>query len=351
MNNRNLALKIFEHYRTVNPQLRHYYGIVAIYGLTVLTEDLAENAPEKSLLRQILATFPDQIDHPNYNFPSYRIGGFARARAFWNGTDHREDLIRNYAEELMTARRNQVGLLCTPKEGMEHQVWVDCLLATGTYLLFAGLALNERKYIDEAVKQAILTYDLFMDSGCGLLHQGQGLCKGYSIAKISEDHWGRGNGWAIFPLSEMIAYLPKEHPEYTRLLRYYKNHVDALVPYQSENGFWRQEITLEKLDDLESYEETSGTGLILYAIAQGIRVGVLDREKYLPVVERGVQGLKKLSVNKNFGIENSCPACRCPGDATIRAYLSHKAPYTDEPHGAGPVIMALVAADSCGAEC
>ena len=150
------------------------------------------------------------------------------------------------------------------------------------------------------------------------------------------------------PLSELVAYLPKDHPEYGRLCCYYRKHVDALIPYQTENGFWRQEITLEKLDELESYEETSGTGLILYAIAQGIRVGILDRERYLPVVEKGIQGLKNLAIHDDFSIENSCPACRCPGNSTIRAYLAHNPPFTDEPHGAGPVILALVSASSCG---
>ena len=111
---------------------------------------------------------------------------------------------------------------------------------------------------------------------------------------------------------------------------------------------WRQEITVEQYQGLDSYEETSGTGLILYAMGVGVRTGVLDQKKYLPVFRRGIEGLKKVSIGENFETCHSCPACRCPEDGSIHAYLSQAPSYVDEPHGAGPVIMALAEAHRCG---
>ena len=131
------------------------------------------------------------------------------------------------------------------------------------------------------------------------------------------------------------------------VVNYYINHVDALLPYQSENGLWRQEITLESYHGLESFEETSGTGLIAYAIGVGIRTGVLDRKTYLPAFVNAIRGLKKVSIGEGFEIYNSCPGCLSPKDGSLYSYLS-LIPPIDEHHGAGPVVMALAEAHLLG---
>lgn len=350
MKNTELAFNILKHYKEVrNPQLKNYYGIVACYGLVNLAEIAGEGSEEMNMMKEVLATFPDGVHHPRYNFPSYKICGNARARAVYRGFMDDKELIREYAEEMMTAQRNPLGIISHPSEGGEHKVWIDVATAVTPFLVFAGNILGEQKYLDEAVKQTIMMYDLFYDSSNGLIHQAQGFCDGYSPAKISEDHWSRGNGWGLFPLSELVQFLPKEHPEYQKVVHYFVNHVNALLPYQSKNGLWRQEITLESYHGLESYEETSGTGLIAYAIGVGIRTGVLDRKTYLPVLNHAIKGLKKISIGENYDIYNSCPGCLSPKDGSILAYLSLVSP-VNENHGAGPVIMALAEAHRLGIE-
>ena len=57
---------------------------------------------------------------------------------------------------------------------------------------------------------------------------------------------------------------------------------------QQPDGFWRTSLL-----DPEAYPqpETSGTGLFVYALAYGINAGYLDRDTYLPVVEKGWKAL------------------------------------------------------------
>lgn len=347
MKNTEIALNVLKHYKTFNPQLRNYYGIVAGYGLMNIAEIAGEGSEEMEMAKHFLASYPDHIDHVGYNFPSYRIGGNPKARAVYMGYSDEKETIRVHAEEMLTAPRNALGIISRPRQGHHERIWIDAATAVTPFLVFAGHIFDEQKYYDEAVKQTIMMYDVFMDANNGLLHQAQGFCDGYSPAKFSEDHWSRGNGWGLFPLAELVEHLPKEHPEYGKVVRYYINHVDALIPYQSENGLWRQEITLESYHGLPSYEETSGTGLIAYAIGIGIRTGILDRRRYLPVFNNAISGLKKISIGENFEIYNSCPSCLSPGDGTIFAYLSLVSP-VDENHGAGPVVMALAEAHRCG---
>jgi|GEM_PF-3998625 len=116
------------------------------------------------------------------------------------------------------------------------------------------------------------------------------------------------------------------------------------------SGGMGREITVAEDGPYYSYEETSGTGLILYAMSVGLRLGILDEAAYRPALTRGIAGLKQISIAWDYSINNSCPGCLCPGDGTIRAYLSHRRPYPNEPHGAGPVVMALAGAAACGLE-
>lgn len=343
------ARGIFEHYREIYPEVKHYYGIIACYGLTLFCEQNPQDASLKKLHHDVLSRFPDNIDHPDYNFPSYRIGGIATARSVYKGlltgAEYRERL-QTYAEELMHARRSPDGFVSMPYEGGENKVWIDVASAATPFLLYSGLVLQNRQYLDEAVFQTLAMYKVFLDPSCGLLHQSRGFC---GAGQLSEDHWSRGNGWGVFPLAELCADLPDDHPQKENCIRQFRAHVEALCACRTSDGLWRQELVLDHLGELDSYRETSGSGLILYAIGRGIHTGILPREPYLAVLRQGVRSLVDYAVGEDGSIHHSCPGCLCPGDGSVFYYLS-KRPFPDEPHGAGPVLMALAAAQLCGLE-
>ena len=346
MKNTELAFEIYKHYKTIYPEVSHYHGIVANYGLVNLAEIAGPDSEEAKLLKEVLATFPDHVKHGRYNFPSYAICGNAKARSLWNGLWTDAEQVRTYADEIMySAQRDADGIIGMPAGKPAQRVWIDVATAVTPFLLFSGLAMNEPKYLDEAARQTLMMYDLFLDPANGLLHQSRDFC---GEGKISEDHWSRGNGWGICPLAELVAHLPDDHPEKARCIEYFKAHLTALLNFQSKYGMWRQEVSVEEYEGLYSYEETSGTALILYAMGIGLRLGILDPEVFMPAFKRGIAGLKMISIAFDYSINNSCPGCLCPGDGTIRAYLSHRRPFPNEPHGAGPVIMALAEAHRNG---
>ena len=57
---------------------------------------------------------------------------------------------------------------------------------------------------------------------------------------------------------------------------------------QSADGFWHASML-----DPASYPspETSATGFIVYALAYGVNEGLLDKDTYLPIVEKGWKAL------------------------------------------------------------
>ena len=159
----------------------------------------------------------------------------------------------------------------------------------------------------------------------------------------SQDHWSRGNGWGYAELAELIQYLPKDHALRRRVETQFVALSAALLPYQTEKGLWRQEITEEL-----AWEESSGTALFVYGLGIGLRCGVLHEERYAQAFAKGIDGLAKYCMNPDFSTERSCPGCLCPGEGklkgTIRAYITEKLPVRDEHHSFGAFMLALVEA-------
>lgn len=334
-----LTVRLYDRYESTR-EVSHYPGLLAIYALG----RAAEAAADAALLqrcREILARFPDQIEHSRYNFPSYRIGGIPRAYMLYRG--HMTDAltrryIAHYAEEMMLAARDEQGLLCLPDRPTEQLVWIDVAMAATPFLLFAGLALDRADWIDEAANQAFLHYEQFLDPATGLLHQ----CKNFvGPGRYSEDHWGRGNGWGYIALTELVQYLPATSEHREKAERYFKALSAALLPHQSERGLWRQEVPLKS-----AWEESSGTGLILYGYGVGLRLGLLEATIYRPAFDRGIAGLRRHCINDDGSTRWCCPGCLCPGEGarkgTVAAYLEDKPPVDDDPHSFGPLMLALV---------
>lgn len=343
-----LARRLYDTYESVE-QVKHYYGLLAIHALCQVAEEGGESIDR---CRWILSLFPDRIDHPKpdarlwgYNFPSYYIGGIPAAYALMRGhMPEKRDPVRKYADEMMSASRDPDGIMSNPHRPGEDLIWIDVAMAVTPYLLFAGLALEENRYVDEAVRQTILMYDVFRNPENGLLHQSRNF---NGPGRFSEDHWSRGNGWGYIALTELIRFLPADSPHREKVEAYFVDHSKAFLPHQSRRGMWRQEIPLDL-----SYEETSGTGLILYGFGAGLRAGLLDEATFRPAFERGVRGLVDVAVNPDFSINNSCPGCLCPGEGdekgTVRAYVTLRLPYRNEHHGFAPVMYALAEAHRNG---
>ena len=254
--------------------------------------------------------------------------------------DHK-DVVKEYAEKTLLARKSDDGIFCSPHLP-DKRIWIDVVFSVVPFMLYAGLIFNEPRYIKCAVEQAFKMYDVFMDPSNGLLHQTRGFMG--DATTISEDHWSRGNGWGIIGLCELIRYLPKDSEYYAEAVERFQAHCAALIKYQDYRGLWKQSIA-EPL----AWEESSGTGIILYAIGVGIRCGVLDKEIYLPVLEKGVLGLCRFCINPDYSLEKCCIGCCCPeGKGTLESYLVSVMPKRDDPHGFGPVILALLEAERNG---
>lgn len=340
------ALRAFDkHVETY--RLEHYTAIVSLHGLARLGLFLKERDGDESVLNKARARFGSFLrgdETFTCNFPNYRVGGNGAAYLWWQGAfpDVGEATFAPYLDELLhKAVRDRNGIYCHPSAPEEEKIWIDVAFAVTPFLLFCGLKLNRVDLIDEAWAQTRKMVELLRVPETGLVNQainyrGPGHRTG--------DYWSRGNGWAILALTELAQYFPESHPERPAVLAMYRDLVEACLRVQDPAcGLWHQHMTAP-----ESYVETSGSALILYAIGAGIESGLLAETCHLEAFKKGLRGLKSY-IALDGSVHNTCIGCLSPGMGTREDYMQR--PYViNDPHAFGPLVLAFGQAVRLGLE-
>jgi len=318
--------------------MMHYTGILSLHGYARLALITGRDDILVDIREQLLPFVHGEREF-KANFTNYYCGGNGTAFLYWQGKlPEAEETVRHYAEDAMhNAPRDADGIFGR-KPPRTDQIWIDVAFAMTPFLLFAGLAFDEDRYIEEAYQQTKKMFDVLRNPENGLLHQARGFVR---EGHITEDHWSRGNGWGIQAAAELVNYLPADDPRRADSERMFVDLVNACLAFQDEDGLWHQEIT----DIDRSYVETSGTGLILYAIGVGLEKGLLPesvREKFI----KGLEGYMPY-IREDGSVFHTCRGNLSPLDGSIVAYKASP-PVLNDTHAFGPVILAFGQAGNIG---
>lgn len=166
----------------------------------------------------------------------------------------------------------------------ERWSWCDALfMAPAVYTRLYSLTGN-KKYMMFADAEFKATYNHLYDKDEDMFFRDSRYF-GKEEANGKKVFWGRGNGWVIGGLAEILKTLPADDTEYRPFyLQLFKEISERLAGLQSKDGFWHASLL-----DPESYPspETSATGFIVYGLAYGVNQGYLSADKYLPILEKG----------------------------------------------------------------
>lgn len=176
-------------------------------------------------------------------------------------------LLAPYSEVVLSPREQQ--LLDSPPPG----VFVDCLHFDPPFLVALGRATGEERYVLAGVEQALGYIRLLQTPG--------GLFDHFALRGEPGSFgpgWGRGQGWAILGLLEVLEGLrgfEGSLPEGAvatiassaeRLLR-------AMLELQRADGHWFAVVT-----DPASGDEFSTAGFMAWAIARALELEVVEGE-------------------------------------------------------------------------
>lgn len=167
--------------------------------------------------------------------------------------------------------------------------WVDDMYMVGSLQVQAYKNTGNEVYMDRAALQLISYTDSLQKQNGLFFHRPD-----------APFYWGRGNGWAAAAMAEVLLVLAEDHKHYDALLAAYRKMMKGLLANQGESGMWHQ-----LLDNHNSFEEPSCTGMFLFAMITGLDLGILPKDEYLDAVENGWNALSKY-VNEKGEVKDVC---------------------------------------------
>ena len=174
-------------------------------------------------------------------------------------------------------------------ETLNRWTWCDALfMAPPVYAKLYALT-KDKKYVKFLNKEYMASYEHLFDKEENLFYRD---CRffGKKEANGEKVFWGRGNGWVLGGLCEILQAIPRGDKYRDFYEDLFIRLTKRVAELQSEDGYWHASLL-----DPKSYPspETSATGFIVYALAYGINEGLLDKDAYMPILEKGWRAMVK----------------------------------------------------------
>ncbi|MBR7014840.1 MAG: glycoside hydrolase family 88 protein [Lachnospiraceae bacterium] len=252
--------------------------------------------------------------------------------------------------------RTQLDTMPRTKEGSfwhkdiyPNQVWLDGLYMAEPFYMRYETRFSKMEKCNDVILQFKNVKAHMKDPKTGLYYHGYDESREMYWADpetgCSPNFWLRSLGWFSLALVE-TAQATDESLYYEKrfLISILEDLVDALIPFQSEEGMFYQ--VPDKPEAEGNYLETSGTALIAYAILKGVRLGFLA-PRYAAIGEKAFDGIVKKYLSKNedgtLKLSGICLVAGLGGkdhrDGSLKYYFSEPV-VENEAKGVAPFLLA-----------
>lgn len=213
---------------------------------------------------------------------------------------------------------------------MQDTMWCDDLYMSTPFLAKYAQLSGDSAYLEDAVSQFLLYKERLFQPELGIMHH----VYDYKFDRPNGVPWGRGNGWVIFSLAELLSILPESHARRPQLLEFLRQLSKGYLRLQDEQGLWHQVLT-----DPESYAEASCTSMFIYAFARSVRSGWLpEPEAYVASAIQAWDALSRYCIDKQGNVYG---VCRGSGYSYNPLYYKEELSWQlNDTHGIGIVLLA-----------
>ncbi len=224
-----------------------------------------------------------------------------------------------------------------------NQMWMDGAYMAGPLSVLYAKRFGATVLRDRAINQVFIMDDHIKDEKTGLYFHGWDPTMRAEWADkktgLSQEIWGRAVGWYAVAIMDILENIPETHPAVPRLCQIEKDLLTALKNYQDKKtGMWFE--VLDKPDGEGNWVESSCTNLFIYSYAKAIRMGVVDKDEFAPVLEKAYEGsIGRLYLDEEgyLVIDNVCIGT-CIESGTYEHYINRQTIKNDL-HGAGAFIL------------
>ncbi len=297
--------------------------------------------PDGSIETYDLADFNlDQINTGKALFPLFETTGDPRYRAAM-------DTLR---QQLRLHPRTSEGAFWH-KKVYPNQVWMDGVYMAGPFLARYGTAFGDSAALRDVAHEILLVARHLRDPQTGLYFHGWDEARRQPWADpltgLSQSFWGRGMGWYAMALVDVLEVLPQDYPERDALVQVLQDLARAVENVQDPvTGLWYQ--VLDQPNRKANYLEASASTMFIYALAKGVRMGLLD-PSYRRVAERGFRGALAEFVRRGedglLDLDGTVSVGGLGGktqrDGSFEYYMSEPV-RTNDYKGLGPFILAAL---------
>ena len=231
----------------------------------------------------------------------------------------------------------------------ENVMTVDGIYMAYPFLVRYGRMFHDSMAINIAVSQTLLIASHSFNITNHLPYHAWDYGKSKSwanpITGTSSIPWSRSVGWFSMALVDMLENLDPSHKDYGTILYLFKQLAIGIREFQNAgDGLWYQVVNCATCAG--NYPETSGSGMIVYAIKKGVKNKWVD-STFNIVAEKGWQGIKNKIRNFSDGtpqITSVAPAMGCKKNyeeyVAIRPISCPSNDEVQHPHGYCAVLMA-----------
>lgn len=237
-----------------------------------------------------------------------------------------EDYLVRTADYILKKQSRLKDGTLSRKEPHNMTIWADDLYMSVPFLARMGKYTGNQKYFEEAIKQVENFNRYLFDNSSGIYWH----CWYQNEKQNGVAHWLRCNGWVAMAQTELLDCLPKNHPKRKIIISLLQRQITGFSRYQDISGLWRQVI-----DRQDSYLETSGTAMFVYAVAKAVNEGWIN-SSYLSIAENGWQGLAS-KITSDGLVQDVCVGTNIKDD--IKFYLTRPKKLNDN-HALGAVLLA-----------
>jgi unsaturated rhamnogalacturonyl hydrolase len=236
------------------------------------------------------------------------------------GTWEHSPLQHPYGPDHLSAP--ELALLENPPAG----VFIDCLHFDPPFLVALGAVTGEQAFVEEGARQAV--------GYVHLLQKESGLFDHFVLKGSTRTYgpgWGRGQGWALLGLLDVLDELPHGHPCRAELADAAARVIAAMIPLQRDDGHWYAVV-----GDPGSGDETSTAAFMAAGMRRAARTGLSGNEARA-AADRALDAALKATDEHGIlsGVSAAVNACTSP------SHYAHVPRGFVVPWGEGPLALAL----------
>lgn len=232
-----------------------------------------------------------------------------------------------------------------------YQMWLDGVYMTSPFLARYARTYDAPEWYDDVAHEILLMEKHTRDPLTGLMVHAWDEAREQRWAcqetGRSPHIWGRAMGWYMMAVVDVLDELPIDHPKRGLLIGIFYRLAQAIGQVQDQaTGLWYQVMDLGHREG--NYLEASGSSMLVYALAKGVRKGYLGGGS-LKAAQRGFEGLLKHCVEQDedgsLHLNHICSVAGLGGtpyrDGSYEYYLSEPV-RRDDPKGFAPFVMACL---------